>query len=55
MLPSFLLALREGVEAALLIGLLLGALRKLNRSQLSSVVWWGAHSPIIINIFSPGW
>jgi high-affinity iron transporter len=41
MLPSFLLALREGVEAALVIGILLGALRKLQRSELSAAVWWG--------------
>ena len=31
MLPSFLLSLREGIEAALIIGILLGALRQVRR------------------------
>ncbi len=42
MLPSFLLALREGLEAALIIGIVLGALRKFDRGGLSRVVWLGA-------------
>jgi high-affinity iron transporter len=41
MLPSFLLALREGVEAALVVGILLGALRKLQRPELAGSVWSG--------------
>lgn len=41
MLPSFLLALREGLEAALLIGIVLGALTKLNRPELKRSVWQG--------------
>jgi high-affinity Fe2+/Pb2+ permease len=35
MLASFLLSLREGIEAALIIGIVLGALRKLNRSEMA--------------------
>lgn len=50
MLPSFLLALREGVEAALIIGILFGALRKLDRMDLSSRVWFGALSAIGVSI-----
>ena len=42
MLPSLLLSLREGLEAALVIGIVLGALRKFNHAQLSSIVWAGA-------------
>ena len=42
MLPSFLLALREGVEAALVISIVLGVLRKLDRTDLKSSVWLGA-------------
>jgi high-affinity iron transporter len=41
-LPGFLLALREGLEAALIIGIVLGALHKLNRSDLSQQVWQGS-------------
>lgn len=42
MLPTFLLALREGIEAALIIGIVLGVLRKLDRLELKKVVWLGA-------------
>jgi high-affinity iron transporter len=41
-LPSLLLSLREGLEAALVIGIVLGALRKFNHTQLSPIVWMGA-------------
>lgn len=41
MLPSFLLALREGVEAALVVGIVLGVLKKLDRPELKSAVWIG--------------
>ena len=34
MFPSFILALREGIEAALIVGILLGALKKINREDL---------------------
>ncbi len=50
MLPSFLLALREGVEAALVIGLLIGALRKLQRRDLSASVWFGAISAAVASL-----
>lgn len=42
MFASFLLSLREGLEAALIIGIVLAALRKMGRSNLSSAVWQGA-------------
>jgi high-affinity iron transporter len=41
MLTSFVLTLREGVEMALIIGILLGALRKLDQPQLNRMVWYG--------------
>jgi len=44
MLSSFLLALREGLEVALILGILLGALRKIRREELRAVVWSGAAS-----------
>ncbi len=44
MLTSFVLTVREGVEAALIIGILLGALRKLNQPQLTRLVWYGVIS-----------
>jgi len=41
MLPSYLLSLREGLEAALIIGIVLGALRKIRRTDLSPMLWLG--------------
>ena len=42
MLASLLLSLREGLEAALIIGIVLGVLVKLKRTDLSKTVWAGA-------------
>ncbi len=50
MLASFLLSLREGLEAALIIGIVLGALQKLHRSDLAPTVWAGAISAIVVSI-----
>lgn len=50
MLPAFLLSLREGLEAALIIGIVLGALRKMNRSQLTPAVWYGAISAAVLSL-----
>ncbi len=50
MLPSFLLSLREGLEAALLIGILLGTLRKIKRAELASTVWYGAGSAVLLSL-----
>jgi high-affinity iron transporter len=46
MFASFLLALREGLEAALIVGIVLGALRKIHRSNLSSSVWQGVFAAV---------
>ena len=50
MLASFLLSLREGIEAALIIGIVLGALRKLNRSEMTPAVWYGALSAVLVSL-----
>lgn len=52
MLPSFVLSLREGLEAALIIGIVLGALRKTNRTELAPVVWAGVLSAAVISLFT---
>lgn len=49
MLPGYVLALREGLEAALIIGIVIGALRKINRSELNNVVWVGLSSAAVIS------
>jgi high-affinity iron transporter len=50
MLASFLLSLREGIEAALILGIVLGALRKLNRSHMAPAVWYGALTAVLVSL-----
>ncbi|HLO15499.1 MAG TPA: FTR1 family protein, partial [Anaerolineales bacterium] len=52
MLPTYLLSLREGLEAALIIGIVLGAVNKIRRHDLSSAVWLGALSAIGVSILT---
>jgi high-affinity iron transporter len=52
MLPTYLLSLREGLEAALIIGIVLGAVNKIRRHDLSTAVWLGAISAIIVSILT---
>ena len=49
MLASFLLTLREGLEAALIIGVLLGTLNKLAQPEYRKTVWFGAGLAIMIS------
>jgi len=50
MLPGFLLALREGIEAALIVGIVLGVLKKMNRTEQASRVWLGVASAAGISV-----
>jgi high-affinity iron transporter len=52
MLAGLVLSAREGLEAALVIGIVLGALRKLQRPELAPVVWAGALSAAVISLAS---
>lgn len=52
MLPTYLLSLREGLEAALIIGIVLGALTKIRRGDLSPAVWLGALSAVVVSILT---
>lgn len=49
MLPSYLLSLREGIEAALIIGIVIGALRKIRRADLVPALWWGVLSAAAVS------
>ena len=50
MLAGFLLALREGIEAALIISIVLGMLKKMNRYDRAPVVWLGVAGAAAISV-----
>jgi high-affinity iron transporter len=52
MFPTYLLSLREGLEAALIIGIVLGAVSKIRRKDLAPAVWLGTLSAVIISILT---
>lgn len=41
MAAAFLIGLREGLEAALILGVLIAALRRLGQHELAKWAWWG--------------
>ena len=49
MLPSFLLSLREGIEAALIIGIIIGVLTKINQQEMKPIVWRGVILAIVLS------
>ena len=52
MVSSFLLSLREGLEAALIIGIVLGALRKIRRTDLAPALWVGTLAATCVSILA---
>ncbi|MBE9525275.1 MAG: FTR1 family protein [Chloroflexi bacterium] len=50
MVSSFLLALREGLEAALIIGIVLGTLRKMKHAQFVGSVWFGVGTAAFVSV-----
>src|SRR5512138_391121 len=52
MLPTYLLSLREGLEAALIIGIVLGAVSKIRRNDLAPTIWLGALSAIAVSVLT---
>lgn len=52
MLATYLLSLREGLEAALIIGIVLGAVSKIRRTDLVPTVWLGTLSAIGVSILT---
>jgi high-affinity iron transporter len=52
MLASFLLSLREGLEAALIIGIVLGVLLKIKRTDLNGVVWRGVGLAVFLSVLA---
>ena len=52
MFGALLITLREGLEAALIVGIVLGALRKMNQSERSWLVWAGSALAIVVSVGS---
>jgi high-affinity iron transporter len=52
MIASLLLSLREGVEAALIIGIVLAVLGKMGHKELRASVWQGAVAAIALSILA---
>jgi high-affinity iron transporter len=50
MIAALLITLREGLEAALIVGIVLGVLRKLGRMDRSKPVWIGVAAAVVASI-----
>ena len=50
MIPAFLLALREGLEAALILGIVLGVLHRVGRPEQGRIVWLGAGLAALVSL-----
>ncbi len=51
---AFLLSLREGLEAALIVGISLGALRRLGRADLARFIWYGVAAALAVAVATAG-
>jgi high-affinity iron transporter len=49
-MTAFLLSLREGLEGALIVSILLGTLQRLGRTELRRFVWLGVMSAIVVSV-----
>jgi high-affinity iron transporter len=52
MIPGLLLAFREGLEAALILGILLGTLTKLGRQRQARYIWFGSLAALLVSLVS---
>lgn len=50
MAAAFLLALREGLEAALIVGIMLATLRKLGYMSHARYVWLGTAAAVVVSL-----
>jgi high-affinity iron transporter len=48
-LPAFVIALREGIEAALIVSILLAYLKQLGATDRSRLVWWGTGLAVVLS------
>jgi len=54
MLPSFLIGIREGLEAALIVGLALGVLSKTGHLRFRKMIWAGVALAILVSLVVAG-
>lgn len=52
MFPSLLIGLREGLEAALIVGLVLGVLQKMDKNEYKPIIWYGVAAATLISVLS---
>ncbi len=50
MVQSLVITLREGVEAALIVGIVLGYLNKTGRQEWSRYAWWGLVTAVVASL-----
>jgi high-affinity iron transporter len=50
MLAAALITFREGLEAALIVGIVLGYLRKTGHMDRQRIVWWGVVAAIVVSL-----
>lgn len=51
---AFLVTLREGLEAALIIAILLAYLRQIGKLELSRDIWWGVGAAVVVSMIVGG-
>ena len=51
MIAALLIAFREGLEAALIVGIVLGYLKKMGYKR-QAAVWWGVASAVIVSVIA---
>ena len=54
MLAGFLIGLREGLEAALIVGLVLGILAQMKQERYRNVIWAGVAAAIVLSLVAAG-
>ena len=50
MLQAFIITLREGVEASLIVGIVFAYLTKINRSELKRIVFWAIGAALAASV-----
>jgi high-affinity iron transporter len=51
-MTALVISLREGLEAALIVGILLGALKQLGRPELGRYIWTGVISAVVVSVIA---